>query len=345
VAEPQKTYSDAPLTEAQAKGVGYEDIPTSWTTKYPKTAAVARAVTSSLPAVGGIVGGVVSAGPTGGVGTIPGMALGAGVGRGAQDLIDEYTGLQPKSSAGAKGARIGLDTALTATTGKALEAGGDVYRMLRSNPKATVGDFLDLILHPLKHADQVAQSMRASGPKPAPSVAEPWSSAGRPLYEMMDELPRTAAPAIPRAGGPIGQEVGTPTPFNELPVFRQQASLPTRGPMPQGARTVAPPISEFNPNDVPLFRQMESLPTSGAAPLSGGRVGMPPANASDAQFISNMITDVMEKATSPSARAPLSQWESEFVSSLSDQLKAGRPLSGNQKSVLYRIFGQMGAAR
>jgi len=75
--------------------------------EHPIAANIGRSVTGTFPAIGAIAGS-----PAGG---LPGSALGAGVGRGAQDLINEALGLQHTTPLG-KATNIGMDTGLTAVT-------------------------------------------------------------------------------------------------------------------------------------------------------------------------------------------------------------------------------------
>lgn len=77
---------------------------------------LAKGALDSLPGIGGVVGGVISTPETGGVGTIPGIALGAGVGRGVRDLIGHYSGLDEPTTAMQKAGHIVGDTAMTAGT-------------------------------------------------------------------------------------------------------------------------------------------------------------------------------------------------------------------------------------
>lgn len=113
----QQAYADAPLSQDDAKAVGYQDVPLSWPARYPKTAAVAKGALDALPAAGAMVGGVVGAGPAAASG--PGapfveaaaVGLGAGAGRGLRDLIAEGLGLEDVTSPGSKATRIALDTA------------------------------------------------------------------------------------------------------------------------------------------------------------------------------------------------------------------------------------------
>lgn len=77
---------------------------------------IAKGTLDALPGLGAIAGGALSTPETLGAGTIPGMALGAGVGRGARDLIGHVTGLDKPTTPLEKAAHIGVDTAETAAT-------------------------------------------------------------------------------------------------------------------------------------------------------------------------------------------------------------------------------------
>lgn len=74
-------------------------------------ANVVRSGLDALPAIGGIAGGALSTPETAGTGTVAGIALGVGAGRAVRDLIAEGLGLEPKTTAASKGARVALDTA------------------------------------------------------------------------------------------------------------------------------------------------------------------------------------------------------------------------------------------
>src|SRR5258708_6356482 len=110
--------------------------PQTWADRYPNVAGVARGVVNTLPVLGAAVGGALATPETLGTGTIAGAALGAGVGRGARDLIAEYTGLEPKSSPLAKAGTIALDTAVTAAVPGMIEA--------VKTPVQTVAEFADI---------------------------------------------------------------------------------------------------------------------------------------------------------------------------------------------------------
>lgn len=76
---------------------------------------------NTLPMVGMMAGGALAAPETLGMGTIPAMAAGAGVGQGAKDLIGHATGLTPPTTPSEKALNIGTETALTGGTAAALE--------------------------------------------------------------------------------------------------------------------------------------------------------------------------------------------------------------------------------
>ncbi len=103
------------LTEAQA----------SFWQQHPTGAALARGATSTLPFAGAVGAELIP----GAVETAPIMtgALGFGIGKGAEDLINEYTGLTPPTSPVSKALRMGAQTGLAA-------AGGGVMSELAGIP-------------------------------------------------------------------------------------------------------------------------------------------------------------------------------------------------------------------
>lgn len=106
----RRQYGDAQAAKAQAKAEAGSHFGTQ----------LARSALDALPAIGGMVGGVLSTPETGGVGTIPGMALGAGAGRGLRDLIGHYTGVDAPSTPTQKAENIAGETALAGTTAAVL---------------------------------------------------------------------------------------------------------------------------------------------------------------------------------------------------------------------------------
>lgn len=110
-----KDVSDVPLDQVQHfKSLGAKVVEAP-----PPPSALqqlGRGALNTLPAAGAMVGGVLSTPETMGAGTIPGIALGAGVGRGLRDLIGHFTGMDEPSSPLQKAANIVGDTAMTGAT-------------------------------------------------------------------------------------------------------------------------------------------------------------------------------------------------------------------------------------
>jgi len=120
-----------------------KDVPKAetWTAKHPTIAAAARGVLNALPAAAGL-GAAAAFAPaelaSGGLGVIPSLALGAGVGRGARDLIAEAAGLDEPSSALGKAGRIALDVGETAATQAVVPGAVEALK----TPLRTTGDVL-----------------------------------------------------------------------------------------------------------------------------------------------------------------------------------------------------------
>lgn len=83
--------------------------------RHPRLAQIVRGVTSALPGAGSMIGGMALAPESLGMGAIPGMALGAGVGRGLQDIANQQLGLEETSPMQRAG-NIGVDTAIAGLT-------------------------------------------------------------------------------------------------------------------------------------------------------------------------------------------------------------------------------------
>lgn len=94
--------------------------PETWQ-QHPTMKQFLQSATQSMPGIGAIAGGLASTPETLGTGTIFGTALGAGAGRGAQDLLEQALGLQDTTPL-EKTKNIGMDTLLTATVPGVIEA-------------------------------------------------------------------------------------------------------------------------------------------------------------------------------------------------------------------------------
>lgn len=87
---------------------------------HPTLGAFTRSALSALPGTGAIVGGLAATPETMGAATLAGGAIGAGAGRGLQDITNQMLGLEDTSPM-QKAKNIALDTALTAATPGAME--------------------------------------------------------------------------------------------------------------------------------------------------------------------------------------------------------------------------------
>lgn len=143
-----------------------------------------RAALNALPAVGGIVGGALSTPETLGAGTIPGVALGVGAGRGLRDVLAEMFGLDQPTSAASKGARIALDT------GEAALLQGLMPGLVEAAkaPRQTVSDLIDALPVP-KWLKPVVPSQWAKAPAK-------WLLQ-RPAWQTWEAAAAEAPPAAP----------------------------------------------------------------------------------------------------------------------------------------------------
>lgn len=177
-----------------------------WAAKYPTVAGVTRGAISTLPAVGGMLGGLAGA-PEGVIGALPGMTLGAGAGRGAQDLLLEALGLTPPTSPVDKVKGIAVDTALGAAGPIAVEggtaalrgAGGLLKRGLVRAASAAEGldpDLVGMVSPKSAHRLEYAQRVKAKlAPPETPVAPAPASAPTAP--EVVPSPAPTQASAVP----------------------------------------------------------------------------------------------------------------------------------------------------
>lgn len=128
---------------------------------------IAKAGLDALPGIGGIVGGALSTPETLGAGTVPGVALGVGAGRGLRDLIGHATGLDAPSSPLAKAGRIGVDTAGAALTQAALPG---VVEAIKT-PVQTLREGAEML--PGRLGKLITAAIPAA-PKATPVVSPDW---------------------------------------------------------------------------------------------------------------------------------------------------------------------------
>lgn len=162
-----KTANDTPLQSPSTYDEGLRD----WWKQNPKTLQIVRGTLATLPAVGSMVGGAAATPETLGAGTVAGAALGAGVGRGARDLIAEHLGIDDPTTPLSKASRIALDTAITA----AVPAIAGTAKRFLMQPKATFADLIETVFHPQGTADKVVDYLRTSTPSATLPKTPPWS--------------------------------------------------------------------------------------------------------------------------------------------------------------------------
>jgi hypothetical protein len=164
---PTLTVADAP-----------PPAPTFWDT-HPNTRRVVRGALDTLPAVGGMTGAALAAPETVGVGSIPAAVAGTATGRLLRDQIAEAIGVDSPTSPLSKAGRIALDSAITAV----VPIAANRAKVMLANPKATLGDILDGIVHPMKAADDLVAYLRASPSVPA---SAPWSGSNAEPVKLPD---------------------------------------------------------------------------------------------------------------------------------------------------------------
>lgn len=101
---------DQPASSPTGGTPSLHDAGAAFFKEHPTTAGLARGATSVLPFAGALAGGLI--GRSG-----AGAAIGAGLGRGAEDLINENTGLAEPSTPEHKAASMAKETALTSLMG------------------------------------------------------------------------------------------------------------------------------------------------------------------------------------------------------------------------------------
>ncbi|MDA4120210.1 MAG: hypothetical protein OK436_06440, partial [Thaumarchaeota archaeon] len=213
------------------------EVEPSFWEKHPNLKAAAKGVTATLPAIGALAGGALAA--PGIVSTPLGVGLGAGVGRGAQDLIEEGVGLSPKSSPMSKAGRIGLDTALGTGT------------------EAVLPGVIEAAKTPLKTAGEMASSklippgIRKYMVPESLEALRPPKGAPKPILERPVEEAVKAAPAR------VSQNTGTSFTPGKMPV-----KPPTRPPYDMNPRNNPYNAGAIEGKKVGL----EAIPPKGIAP-------------------------------------------------------------------------------
>lgn len=176
----------------------------------------------ALPAIGGIVGGVLSTPETLGTGTIGGIALGVGGGRALRDLIAEGLGLEAPTSAASKGARVALDTAEAAAAQAVLPG---VIEAIRT-PGRTVREVYDVVnkVLPAKLRLSIPPGMANTSAKILERPA--WQS----WQEYLPQAESGTAPAMAPTRGPAAP-VSSPQTAPLLEKVTASVAAPAEAPM------------------------------------------------------------------------------------------------------------------
>lgn len=163
---------------------------------------VAHGALDALPGIGAVVGGVLSTPETGGIGTIPGIALGAGAGRGVRDVIAAGLGMEKPSTAVGEGAKIAGETAL-AGLGAGVMPGAIAAA---KTPLQTLREGAEYFGDVMPPAVRRLGGLFKSTPKPAAPLLE------RPAWQTWGEPTATPAtrPATPPARPPVAATPSTP---------------------------------------------------------------------------------------------------------------------------------------
>lgn len=236
----------------------------------------AKGALDSLPGIGGVVGGVVSTPETGGVGTIPGIALGAGIGRGVRDLIGHYSGLDEPTSATQKAFNIAGDTAMTAMGAKILPG----LVAAAKTPIQTLREASDHFSSVLPQSVQKLGKLLPS--LPAPPANLPESPAG--MTGWGEPMPGS----IPPADKALLAKQG----YSPELIQRIEQDAIARAAKPPNSAPSRPPIS------VAPSSPMQPPPPA-ATPPAAATPAAPPSD------LLQQLKDSLAARTAPSAPAPV----------------------------------------
>lgn len=212
-----KIVKREPLSIAKREPVAAEPPapqPTQWTRDYPTTAALTKATLDALPGIGGLVGGVVATPESGGAMTVPGVAFGAGIGRGLRDLIAEAIGVDAPTGATSKGTRIALDAATSAAFQKAIPGLVEAARTPGQTAKEAFNVFRSRLPSWLADLVKLPQGLEKA---PSRVLLE------RPAWQIWEQAEKAAAAETPMAAttrtgtGPLSVPSTIPTSIPPAP--------------------------------------------------------------------------------------------------------------------------------
>ncbi len=248
--------SDHPPTKEEAErvfaaaGVGEQ----SWAQKHPKMATAAKVAADTLPAIGGMVGGVLAAPETLGMGSLLGASLGVGAGKGLRDLVTEGAGLEPVTSPTSKAIRIAGDTLVAGVTPGAMTAAMTPLRTASELADTVLPDRIRGLLPSIRVPAKLpaAEFPETPGnmlPSSEPSIAVRMAGKA-PVLE--DEL--VAALEQAKAGEPAGKVTLAPSHGSEMTASGRDDMI---GQKPKGKQVVRyttgqPSIPVPEPTQAPI---------------------------------------------------------------------------------------------
>jgi hypothetical protein len=240
---------------------------------------LAKAALDTLPGIGGLVGGIVSTPETLGAGTIPGVALGTGIGRGVRDVIGQATGFDAPTSMAQKAKNIATDTAIA----------GTAHALIPGLVESVKSPIQTLRMASEHFGDAMPASIRKLGallpdlpkpPTPTPvmedfpppgsalDIAKPVQAGGltpEQIAARIGKVQEAGLPEAPPRGGP-GRLITKPPISADVLRTRQAAADAARAadlaanPPPTPTPRARPPIPQAQFNEMPLASQMAHLP-------------------------------------------------------------------------------------
>jgi hypothetical protein len=257
---------------------------------------LAKSALDTLPGIGGLVGGIVSTPETLGAGTIPGVALGTGVGRGVRDVVGQLTGLDEPTSMSQKAKNIATDTAIAGTAHALIPGLVESVKNPVNTLRMASEHFGDVMPPWLKRMGALLPDL-PKPPTPTPvmedfpapgsalDVDKPVQAGGltpEQIAARIGKVQEAGLPEAPPRGGP-GRLRTKPPITAEALAARQQAADAARAadaaanPPSVPAPKPRPPIPQAQFNEMPLASQMAHLPEeTGGGGVLRTRTPIPP---------------------------------------------------------------------
>lgn len=170
--------------------------------QHPNQAQLAKGTLNTIPGITGLIAATLATPEAPGVGTAAAGALGVAGGRNIRDVLAERLGLESPTTVLTKGSRMALDAAISMAAPIMLNRVRDVL----TDPKGTLADVIEMMVHPQRTGDEVVSALRSSAiaPKPTPVVSD--------FDSPMAQVDRYAPNVSGEASGSFGPSAsGVPT--------------------------------------------------------------------------------------------------------------------------------------